>query len=212
MWLVIGGAVAALCLFGAGGPVAAASTNRLIAAEVGSGAERLLAAREAAGRIGSYRMRGAADSAQQGRIAVLAEYVAPDRAHLLMQAEPDPAAPPAPVDSLEVIVIGATSYLNFGGGWTKVEGDPAVADQASQFDLRRMLDAIDQATVELAGAEEVGGEPCEILVSDRDGARLALWVSVGDNLTRKIEATSPDTRLNLTVVDLNAPIEINPPV
>jgi hypothetical protein len=157
-------------------------------------------------------MRGAADTARQGRIAILAEYVAPDRAHLLMQVEPDPAAPLARVDSLEVIVIGTTSYLNFGDGWTKIEGDPAAAAQTSQFDLRQMLDAIDPATVAVEGAEAVDGEPCEILVSVRDGARLALWVSVGDNLARKIEADDPATRLSLTVVDLNAPIEINPPL
>jgi hypothetical protein len=211
MWLVIGGAVAALCLFGARGQVAAASTDRMIASEVGSGAERLLAAREAAGRIGSYRMRGAADSAKQGRLAILAEYVAPERAHLLIQSEADPAAPEARIDSLEAIVIGTTSYLNFGEGWTKIEGEPGAAP-TSEFDLRRLLDAIDPATVAIEGAEEIDGEPCEILVSDRDGARLALWVSVGDHLTRKIEAISPDTRLSLTVVDLNAPIEINPPL
>ena len=75
-----------------------------------------------------------------------------------------------------------------------------------------MLDAIDPATVAVEGAEAVDGDPCEILVSVRDGARLALWVSVGDNLARKIEADDPATRLSLTVVDLNAPIEINPPL
>jgi hypothetical protein len=213
VWLAIG-VVATLCLVVAGGPVAAnaASTGGLVAAEAGAGAERLLAARQAAGQIGSYRMRGAADSAKQGRVAILAEYVAPDRAHLLMHVEPDPATPPARVDSLEVIVIGATSYLNFGAGWTTIEGDSGAAAQTSQFDLRRLLDAIDPASVALEGSETVDGEPCNILVSVRDGERLALWMSIGDALVRQIKADSLDTKLSLAVVDLNAPIEINPPL
>ena len=65
-WLAIGVGVA-LCLIVAGGPVDAdaASTGGLVASEVGSGAERLIAARQAAGQIGSYRMRGAADTARR---------------------------------------------------------------------------------------------------------------------------------------------------
>jgi hypothetical protein len=188
-----------------------AASSPMLAAEV-SAADRLLAARAAASGVSSYRMRGAADSARQGRIGILVEHVAPDRSHLAMHAEPDPTNPAAAGSMVEVIVIGATAYLNFGEGWTKIDGDPSAAAATSSYDLRAMLDAIDPASVTVVGSVELAGEWCDLLSTVRDGETLTLWIARGDDGVRKIEGIGADARTDLIVTDLNTPIEINAPI
>lgn len=146
----------------------------------------------------SYRVRGTLDSKESGKTSVLLEYVAPDRRHVVL-------------GTLEIIVIGTTSYVKQGEAWLTLEGRGA-GMAALAPDARAIARQFEHATFTARGLETIDGEPCAVFSYAEGEQRGAIWIGTRDKLIRKIEGSQPTGSYSLVLSDFNQPIEIRPPV
>ncbi|MCC6625847.1 MAG: hypothetical protein IT340_00470 [Chloroflexi bacterium] len=154
---------------------------------------RTLAALEA---LDSYRLLGRLDSRESSPVDLTVEYVRPDRRRVVL-------------GDLEIITIGASTYVRQGGPWTKLQG---AAGASLAPDVRDIAGEFEQAAFTPQGQETLDGEPCVVFGYTETEQRGRLWVSTRDQLLRKIEGEGPAGAYTLRFTDLNRPIAIVAPI
>lgn len=139
------------------------------------------------------------------------EAVLPDRFHFVPSSKYYP----------DSYFIGHTQYFKSGGQWRKLPGSIQWAPTFVQWDL--VLDNLKTPIdVKLTGTEVLDGIPtqvylCNCLLSFKGpitgSGTTKFWLSVSDNLPRKILITyTPGKYNDITFYDYNANITISPPI
>jgi hypothetical protein len=146
--------------------------------------------------LDSYRLLGRLDSRESSPVDLTVEYVRPDRRRVVL-------------GDLEIITIGATTYVRQGGPWTTLQG---AAGASLVPDVREIAGELEHAAFVPQGEETVDGEPCAVFGYTETEQRGRLWVSTRDQLVRKIEGEGPAGTYTLRFTDLNRPLTITAPM
>lgn len=135
------------------------------------------------------------------------EFAAPDRYHVKI------------ANSMEVIIIGKTSYMKMGDKWRKspVPLGSTIADMRAAFDKEGLKWFSD---VKFSGEESANGKPAYLYtyrgkMPDNSGEYDSkLWIGKHDGLPVRIEAAYKTGNLRSMTVDYvyDTPITIEPPV
>lgn len=135
------------------------------------------------------------------------EFAAPDRYRMRM------------ANSMDVIIIGRTTYMKIGDKWQKMElpVENAVGEMRTAFTKEGMKWISD---VKYAGDDTVDGKPAYVYtyhakapnnVGENDSK---LWIAKSDGLPLKVEATYKSGNLRSMTIeyDYETPVSIEPPV
>jgi hypothetical protein len=146
--------------------------------------------------LASYRIVGRLDSRESSPVDLTVEYTQPDRRRVVL-------------GTLEIVTIGATTYVRQGGAWVKLQ---TAADPALAPDVREIAGEFEQAVFTPMGTETIDGEPCATYGYVEGEQQGKLWVSTRDQLVRKIEGQGPVGGYSLRFIDFNQPIAITAPI
>lgn len=122
------------------------------------------------------------------------EYVAPNKYHIVS-------------GDLELISIGADSYVKQAGTWIKVPAAAGAGAINTMDSLKSQLDAVSKLTATKGGSDSVNGVNCQIYnVTESDGTKSELCVANG--LPIRIKSTNTIILISDydKVSDIKAPI------
>jgi outer membrane lipoprotein-sorting protein len=185
-----------------------APTEPSAATEIEAPAETVKAARAALERLDSYRITSVITENDGSQLTMTLAYVAPDR--LRMTALGDGGS-----TVFDMIAVGQTTYIRGDSGWQTFQGGLEGTGGGALLqllDLNTLLAQMESGQVTVVGQETLDGVPCTIYEQTQGAVQRRLWVGSDDNLVRKIEGRDESSTFVLTVTDINAPIEIEPPV
>lgn len=184
--------------------------------------DELMAMAGAFSKVERFRMTGVMTNAAQPeqKIELSYEAVRPDKLHLKFSG----GATVAAGGSLEMIVIGDTTYMKLGDTWTTSPMPQGSLKNMMPFDpeqsVQQSTDALDApgAKITPAGTETIDGVVCQVWEITSSGSGGAgsyqgkYWVGKDDQLPRKMTITTGDGTLEMTFSDFNGDFDIVAPM
>lgn len=166
----------------------------------------------------SYRANVKNTASNGTTSAIVIEYVAPDRYHMVTRSQAGGRD-----TTLEYVIVGKDSFMKMNAGaWTRFPVD--MSKMISSFRDPKFIEELTKSSdIKFVGTDTLGGEPMLVYEYTMDNAmgmsmktHSKSWVAVSDGLPRKSESESEfsgvKTKTEMTVTDYNSDIKIEPPI
>jgi hypothetical protein len=170
----------------------------------------------------SYRARWVTSSSSGTNSTMMLEFVAPDRYHLVREAERSAGN----VNKMETIVVGQETFMKMGdGSWQRFPVN--VGELIARFRDPKVIEELSKsAEVKFVGADTVDGSATMVYqytYSDPEGKGVKTtaktWIGVANNLPLRTESEAEseimgkkiNSKSTITYYDYNADIKIERP-
>jgi hypothetical protein len=166
----------------------------------------------------SYRANVRNTASNGTTSAMVIEYVAPDRYHMVTHSQAGGRD-----NSLEYVIIGKSSFMKMNGGaWRNFPVD--MSQMIGAFRDPKFIEELAKTSdVKFVGADTLDGAPMliyEYTIDNFMGMKMKshakTWVAVADGLPRKSESegefSGVKTKTEMTVSDYNSDIKIEAPI
>ncbi len=170
----------------------------------------------------SYRARWVTSSSSGTNSTTILEYVAPDRYHMVREAERSAGN----INKIETIIVGQKTFMKMGDGpWRKFPVN--VGELIAQFRDPKVIDELSKsAEIKFVGPDTLDGSPTMVYqytYSDPQGkgfkTTAKTWIGVANNLPLKTESEGEsevmgktlNSKSTITYYDYDADIKIERP-